>query len=123
MLLKTFAESVKARPEWVLPIADSDEGGHIHEVRALIQEVRMEESVSSNEFARKRKGPCVYSGINARARLTHSEGLPIGVLDAREYGKPLWLLRGGRCRAPACVRTGWRVAVEERTFEATYSSQ
>ena len=48
MLLKTFAKSVKARPEWVLLIAESDEGGHIHEVRALIQEVRMEESVSSN---------------------------------------------------------------------------
>src|SRR5215469_16463901 len=34
MLLKTFAKSVKARPEWVLLIAGSDEGGHIHEVRA-----------------------------------------------------------------------------------------
>ena len=118
MLLKTFAKSVKARPEWVLLIAGSDEGGHIHEVRALIEELQMEESVRLIGPVFGREKACAFTSASMFVLPSHSEGLPIAVLEAMEYGKPVLVTEGWTLPASTCVKFGWRVPVEERAFEA-----
>src|ERR1019366_7082435 len=117
LLLKAFARSVKTRPEWILLIAGSDEGGHIHEVRALIQELRIEESVRLIGPVFGREKAYAFTSASMFVLPSHSEGLPIAVLEAMEYGKPVLVTEGWTLPVTTGAKFGWRVPVEERAFE------
>ena len=49
---------------------------------------------------------------------SHSEGLPIAVLEAMEYAKPLLLTDGWMSPVTTNLRSGWRVPREEQEFTA-----
>jgi poly(glycerol-phosphate) alpha-glucosyltransferase len=118
LLLKAFAKSVKTRPEWILLIAGSDEGGHIHEVRALIHDLRIEKSVRLIGAVFGKEKAYAFTSASMFVLPSHSEGLPIAVLEAMEYGKPVLVTEGWTLPVTTCVKFGWRVSVEERAFEA-----
>lgn len=117
LLLKAFAQSVKERPEWILLIAGSDEGGHIREVRALIQDLRIEKSVRLIGAVFGREKVRAFTSASMFVLPSHSEGLPIAVLEAMEYGKPVLITDGWTLPVTTCENFGWRVSVEERAFE------
>jgi glycosyltransferase involved in cell wall biosynthesis len=128
MLLKTFARSVKARPGWILLIAGSDEGGHINEVRDLIRELGIDQSVRLIGPVFGREKAYAFTSASLFVLPSHSEGLPIAVLEAMEYGKPVLVTEGWTLPVTTSARFGWRVSVDERAFEtalleATNSSE
>ena len=64
-----------------------------------------------------RKGLCVYRGVDVRARLTQRR--PADRSAGRKGIRQACLVtEGWTLPATACVRIGWGVAVEERSFEA-----
>ncbi len=117
LLLKAFAKNLKLQPEWVLLIAGSDERGHIHEVRALIHELGIENSVRLIGQVAGREKACAFTAASVFVLPSHSEGLPIAVLEAMEYAKPLLLTDGWTLPVTTPTRFGWRVSGEECSFE------
>lgn len=113
LLLRAFARNVKLRPEWVLLIAGSDEGGHIREVRAFVHELGIERSVRiigpvlGDEKAR------AFSSASVFVLPSHSEGLPIAVLEAMEYGKPVLVTEGWTLPVSTSANIGWKVPASE----------
>jgi glycosyltransferase involved in cell wall biosynthesis len=118
LLLKAFARDVKARPEWVLLIAGSDEGGHIHEVHSLIRELRIEKSVRIIGQVFGKEKACAFASASLFVLPSHSEGLPIAVLEAMGYGKPVLVTDGWTLPITSSARFGWKVPVNESEFEA-----
>jgi poly(glycerol-phosphate) alpha-glucosyltransferase len=117
LLLRAFAKHVKAHPEWVLLIAGSDERGHIHEVQALIHELGMEKSVRLTGQLSGKEKAAAFTSASVFVLPSHSEGLPIAVLEAMEYGKPLLLTDGWSLPVTTCARIGWRIPGEDHAFQ------
>lgn len=118
LLLKTFARNVKMRPEWVLIIAGSDERGHLQEVLALIRDLQIEKSVRLIGPVSGREKAYAFTSASVFVLPSHSEGLPIAVLEAMEYGKPIVATDGWSLPVNTSVRYGWRVPADESPFEA-----
>jgi poly(glycerol-phosphate) alpha-glucosyltransferase len=118
LLLKTFARNVKTRPEWVLIIAGSDERGHLQEVLGLIRDLQIEKSVRLIGPVSGKEKASAFSSASVFVLPSHSEGLPIAVLEAMEYGKPIVATDGWTLPVTINVRYGWRVPADEGPFEA-----
>src|ERR1039457_5751553 len=118
LLLKAFARNVQARPEWVLLIAGSDEGGHIHEVRALVQELGIQKSVRMIGQVVGRNKACAFTAASVFALPSHSEGLPIAVLEAMQYGKPVLITDGWTLPVTTSANFGWKVPASDHEFGA-----
>jgi glycosyltransferase involved in cell wall biosynthesis len=118
LLLKAFAKNAKTRPEWMLLIAGSDEGGHINEVRSLVHELGIEGSVRLIGPVFKKSKACAFTAASLFVLPSLSEGLPIAVLEAMEYGKPILVTDTWTLPATTCAKFGWRVPAEESAFEA-----
>jgi len=118
LLLKTFAKNVKLQPEWVLLIAGSDERGHIQEVWDLIYELGIVKSVRMIGQVSGKEKACAFTSASLFVLPSHSEGLPIAVLEAMEYGKPLLITDGWTLPVVTSARFAWRVPVEDRSFES-----
>ena len=118
LLLRTFANNVKKRPEWVLLIAGSDERGHINEVEALIRELRLEKSVRLIGPVSGKEKACAFTSASLFVLPSHSEGLPIVALEAMEYGKPLLLTDVWTLPVATSAIFRWIVPGEDRAFEA-----
>ncbi|MFZ0745315.1 MAG: glycosyltransferase, partial [Terracidiphilus sp.] len=118
LLLKTFAKNVKLRPEWVLLIAGSDEGGHLNEVQALIRELRIDKSVRVIGQVNGIEKACAFASSSLFVLPSHSEGLPIAVLEAMEYAKPVVVTDGWTLPVTSAARFGWRVPADESAFGA-----
>jgi poly(glycerol-phosphate) alpha-glucosyltransferase len=116
LLLRTFARNVQPRPEWVLLIAGSDEGGHIHEVRALIQELGIERSVRLLGQLLGRAKACAFTAASVFVLPSHSEGLPIAVLEAMEYGKPVLVTDGWTMPVTTSATFGWKAPASDHEF-------
>jgi glycosyltransferase involved in cell wall biosynthesis len=117
LLLKAFAANVKTRPEWMLIIAGSDERGHLQEVLALIRELRIEKSVRLIGSVSGREKVCAFTSASVFVLPSYSEGLPIAVLEAMEYGKPIVATDGWTLPVTTNLRYGWRVPANESPFE------
>jgi glycosyltransferase involved in cell wall biosynthesis len=118
LLLKAFAKNVKTRPEWVLIIAGSDERGHLQEVLSLIRDLQIEKSVRLIGPVYGREKAYALTSASVFVLPSHSEGLPIAVLEAMEYGKPIVATDGWALPVNTSVRYGWRVPADEGHFEA-----
>ena len=118
LLLKAFARNIKLRPEWVLLIAGSDEGGHIHEVRSIIHEFGIERWVRIIGPVLGAEKACAFSSASVFVLPSHSEGLPIAVLEAMEYGKPVLVTDGWTLPASTSANFGWKVPASECDFES-----
>jgi poly(glycerol-phosphate) alpha-glucosyltransferase len=117
LLLKAFAKNLKMQPDWVLLIAGSDERGHIDDVRALIRELGIEKSVRLLGLISGREKACAFTSASVFVLPSQSEGLPIAVLEAMEYAKPLLLTDGWTLPVTTSARFGWRVSGEGCAFE------
>jgi glycosyltransferase involved in cell wall biosynthesis len=118
LLLRGFAKNVRVLPKWKLLIAGSDEHGHIKEIRALIHNLGIEESVGLIGSVSGREKACAFTAASVFSLPSRSEGLPIAVLEAMEYGKPVLLTDGWTLPVTTNARFGWRLPLDEHAFEA-----
>ena len=116
LLLKAFARNVQSLPEWILLVAGSDEGGHIHEVQALIRELGIQKSVRMIGQVLGKDKACAFSSASLFVLPSHSEGLPIAVLEAMEYGKPALVTDGWTLPVTTSTTFGWKVPATENEF-------
>ena len=117
MLLKAFAAAAKLRSDWKLLIAGGDEKGHIHEVRQLIRDLRIDDSVTLIGEVYGQEKACAFSTASVFVLPSYSEGLPIAVLEAMEYGKPVLITDGWTLPVKTTAKYGWRVPVGQESIE------
>ena len=118
LLLKAFASTVKKRPEWVLLIAGSDERGHLQEVRTIVRDLGIEPSVRLIGPVTGKEKACAFTSASVFVLPSLSEGLPIAVLEAMEYAKPVLLTDGWSLPVTLSAGFGWRVPTDEHAFGA-----
>lgn len=117
LLLTTFAKAVKTRPEWILLIAGNDVRGHLQEVRTIIRDLGMEASVRLIGPVAGKEKACAFTSASVFVLPSLSEGLPIAVLEAMEYAKPVLLTDGWTLPAATSAKFGWRAPINGRAFE------
>jgi poly(glycerol-phosphate) alpha-glucosyltransferase len=95
---------------WVLAIAGWDQGGHEKELRILSAECGIEKSVAflGPQFGED-KAKC-YRDCDAVVLPSFSEGLPMAVLEAWSYGKPV--LMTPECNLPEGFAAGAALRIE-----------
>ncbi len=97
---------------WRLDVVGPDEGGHLAEVEALAAKLRLGDAV-------RFPGP-LHGSAKARALATasafvlpsHSEGMPMAVLEAAAWGLPVVLTPG--CHFPELASCGGAIQVDPR---------
>ena len=116
LLLKTFALNLKQSPNWILVIAGSDEGGHIHEVQALIQTLGIGAFVRIIGQVTGKEKALAFTSASFFVLASHSEGLPIAVLEAMAYSRPVLVTDSWTLPVQTSARLGWRVQLDECAF-------
>jgi glycosyltransferase involved in cell wall biosynthesis len=118
LLLRTFARAVKQHSKWILIIAGEDEAGHIHEIRKLIDDLNIGKSIRLVGGIFGKDKSCAFHSSSAFVLPSYSEGLPIAVLEAMEYGKPVLITDGWTLPVSTTEKFGWITSVNETAFEA-----
>lgn len=116
LLLRSFKSALAAAPAWTLLIAGSDERGHLKEILMLVEDLGLAEHVRFVGKVLDREKACALSSASVFALPSHSEGLPIAVLEAMEYGKPVLVTDGWSLPVVTSARYGWRAQVELESF-------
>ena len=114
-LLRAWSLAQKSMPsgargnDWLLAIAGWDQGGYEAELRRCAAELELEESVAflGPQFGAQ-KAAC-YRHCDAFVLPSLSEGLPIVVLDAWSYAKPV--LMTAECNLPEGFSQGAAIAI------------
>ena len=123
------AESRKQKSEWVLAIAGWDQGGHEDELKHLCDELGIawgdvrtggttgQRSVVSGQWSVVFLGPqfgdakaACYRNCDAFILPSFSEGLPMVILEAWAYGKPV--LMTPQCNLPEGFRANAAIRIE-----------
>ena len=118
LLLRAFACNAASFPGWTLVVAGSDEGGYLAEIQGLIESLGIGSSVRLLGQVAGEEKACVLAAASLFALPSHSEGLPIAVLEAMEYGKPVLTTDTWAFPFQEAERSGWRVPPEEGAFTA-----
>jgi poly(glycerol-phosphate) alpha-glucosyltransferase len=112
-LLKAWKQTLNSQPstnDWLLAIAGWDQGGHEKELRMLTAECGIQNSVMflGPKFGED-KAAC-YRKCDAFILPSFSEGLPMVVLEAWAYGKPV--LMTPECNLPEGFAAGAALRME-----------
>ena len=97
-LLKAWAATINSQPSilnsWTLVIAGWDQNGHEQQLKKLSAELKVQDSVVflGPKFGEE-KAAC-YQNCDAFILPSFSEGLPMVVLEAWAYGKPVLMTPG-----------------------------
>jgi poly(glycerol-phosphate) alpha-glucosyltransferase len=104
--------------DWVLVIAGWDEGGHEKELQALTQQAGIQDSVLFVGPKFSEEKAILYRSCDAFILPSFSEGLPMAVLEAWSYGKPVWMTP--QCNLPEGFAAGAAIQIEPeaRSIEA-----
>ncbi len=99
-LLKGWAEAVRGRPapSWRLVIAGWDQGGHLDELKALAEQKGITDDVEFIGPLFGESKDASFAGASAFALPSHSEGLPMTVLEAWSHRLPV--LMTDACNLP-----------------------
>jgi glycosyltransferase involved in cell wall biosynthesis len=113
-LLKAWERVQKDSPiraqNWLLRIVGWDQGGHEQELRELVSHSRLDASV---RFLGPRFGEAkcaLFTQADAFVLPSFSEGLPIAVLEAWSYGKPVLITP--ECHLPEGYDCGAALKIE-----------
>jgi glycosyltransferase involved in cell wall biosynthesis len=117
LLLKSFARNIKKRSEWMLLIAGPDECGHLNDIRQLIQDLGIHHSVCYVGPVAGKEKACAFSAASLFVLPSISEGLPIAVLEAMAYGKPVLITDGWTFPISTDLQFGWRASSNECEFQ------
>ncbi len=109
LLALTEAWARVREPGWRIIIAGPNEGGHLAEVRASIERLKIGadfEFRGETEGAAKR---ALYQSADAFVLPTHSENFGIVVAEALSYGLPVLTTRGAPWAILPTIGAGWWV--------------
>lgn len=94
-LIAAFAKASAASRDWVLAIAGWDQAGHVEDLRKQIAELGLERAVLLLGAKYGDEKSAFLRCADAFVLPSFSEGLPMGVLEAWSYRKPVLM-------TPAC---------------------
>ncbi|WOJ94276.1 glycosyltransferase [Congregibacter variabilis] len=80
-------------PAWRLTIAGWDDGGHLSTLQKLSERLGLRDSVRFYGPAFDRAKDALYASASIFVLPSYSEGLPVSVLEAWAYGKPVLMTR------------------------------
>jgi poly(glycerol-phosphate) alpha-glucosyltransferase len=89
---------------WQLVVAGWDEGGHLNELHELVRKYDLEEHVKFVGPAFGATKDSLYASADAMILASHSEGLPMTVLEAWAFGKPVFITE--QCNLPEGFSAG-----------------
>lgn len=116
ILLKGFARFARERADVVLIIAGDDAGsGYGEELRSLARSLAVDDKCRFVGEVRGAEKARLFAGADAFALTSHSEGLPVAVIEAMASRLPV--LATARCNLPqiAAADAGLLVAAEPDT--------
>jgi glycosyltransferase involved in cell wall biosynthesis len=118
-----FQRETRIAPEeWQLVIAGWDDGGHLNDLKKMVEKLDISEHV---KFLGPIFGPekeALYASAHALVLASHSEGLPMTVLEAWSHGKPAFIT--DQCNLPEGVAFGaaFKITTEPDDIAATMVS-
>jgi len=89
ILIRAFAKVRQRYSRWRLVIAGPDEGGHRRELEALVREEGLGDAVSFAGEVHGAEKVTLLRRASVFALTSHSEGLPVAVLEAMACGVPV----------------------------------
>jgi glycosyltransferase involved in cell wall biosynthesis len=114
-----FQKESRIAPEgWRLVIAGWDEGGHLHQLKKIAEECDVGEHVQFLGPIFGAEKEALYASADAFVLASHSEGLPMTVLEAWSHGKPAFITDA--CNLPEGFAAGaaFRVTTEPKCIAA-----
>lgn len=99
----------KASPPWVLAVAGWNEGNHESELKALARELGTEDSVIFLGPCFDREKSACYQHCDAFILPSQSEGLPMVILEAWSYAKPVLMTL--ECNLPEGFAAGAAIKI------------
>lgn len=104
--------SPEIRKKWRFVIAGWDDGGHLASLRKLSEELSVQDSVHfiGPVFGNEKEALLAHS--DAFILASHSEGLPMGILEAWSHGLPVIMSRSCNLSQAFSIGAGREVDVE-----------
>ena len=100
-----FQNELRIKPaRWQLVIAGWDDGGHLDQLSELVRKGKLEQHVSFVGPVFGDAKDCLYAKADAIILASHSEGLPMTVLEAWSFGRPVFMTE--ECNLPEGFRAG-----------------
>jgi len=107
---------------WQLVIAGWDEAGHLDELYEIVRKYDLEEHVKFVGPAFGATKESLYASADAMILASHSEGLPMTVLEAWAFGKPAFITE--QCNLPEGFRAGaaFKITTDPNNIAAVLTS-
>jgi glycosyltransferase involved in cell wall biosynthesis len=118
-----FQRETRIAPEeWRLVIAGWDDGGHLNDLKKIAGKLGISEHVEFFGPIFGAEKEALYASAHALVLASHSEGLPMTVLEAWSHGKPAFLT--DQCNLPEGFESGaaFRITTEPDNIAATMIS-
>jgi poly(glycerol-phosphate) alpha-glucosyltransferase len=115
-----FQKETRIAPEeWQLVIAGWDDGGHLNDLKKIVQKLDIGDHVKFLGPVFGVEKEVLYASAHALVLASYSEGLPMTVLEAWSHGKPAFLT--DQCNLPEGFASGaaFRITTEPENIAAT----
>ena len=115
-------ETQIAPEEWRLVIAGWDDGGHLNDLKKMVEKLDIREHVEFRGPIYGAEKEALYASAHALVLASHSEGLPMTVLEAWSHGRPAFLTE--QCNLPEGFASGaaFRITSEPDNIAAAMVS-
>jgi glycosyltransferase involved in cell wall biosynthesis len=118
-----FQRETRIAPDgWQLVIAGWDDGGYLDDLKKIVEKLEISEHVKFLDPIFGAEKEALYASAHALVLASHSEGLPMTVLEAWSHGKPAFLT--DQCNLPEGFASGaaFRITTEPENIAATMVS-
>jgi glycosyltransferase involved in cell wall biosynthesis len=115
-------EPANGAARWRLLVAGWDDGGHLQQLRDIVRRYKLEERVTFTGPVFGAQKDTMYANADAVILASHSEGLPMTVLEAWAFAKPVFITE--QCNLPEGFRAGaaFRITTDPKNIAATLAS-
>lgn len=113
ILLKAIERNRKEFNNWLLVIAGTDEFGHLKEVKALVKELNLYDSVLFTGPLYDKPKSDAFAAADAFVLPSYSEGSPMVVLDSLAVGVPVITTQATPWKSLIDENCGWWVEASE----------
>lgn len=121
-LIEAWSELTVKQPNigaiWQLAIAGWDDGGHEADLRARVSELNLEDSVSFIGSVFSDAKAATLSHADAFILPSHSEGLPMSILEAWSYRLPVFMTDACNIEEGFAANAAIRITTEPASIEA-----
>jgi glycosyltransferase involved in cell wall biosynthesis len=118
LLLRAWGDTSAAKANWMLKIAGWDQVGHLAQLQKMVSDLHISDSVEFLGSLFDERRTAAYHHADAFVLPSLSEGLPMAVLEAWSYAKPV--LMTPECNLPEGFAAGaaLRIGAHENEIAA-----